>query len=298
MEEIEISSLDLRYEDFRMKVPTVERRMLVSIMEQGIRDPLRGVNKDGVRILLDGFKRYRCALKLFIKTVPYQCIGDDEALGIIDLLRQSNAVSLSIVEQARLIDELKTVHLMSTSEIADLLERSKAWVSVRSGMMSEMSQSVLKNILDGEFPVYAYMHILRPFIRINKISSTDVDEFVAAVSGHGLSVRDIEVLSHGYFKGSEHFRLQIREGNLKWGLNKLKEPAQISRDCSQREQRMLRDLEILFKYMQRVSASATDKRFKSNSFFAQANLLSGGILRLLDTLSELLRQFHDRTRQA
>ena len=40
----------------------------------------------------------------------------------------SNAQSLTILEQARLIDELQSVQGMCCSDIALLIERSRAWV--------------------------------------------------------------------------------------------------------------------------------------------------------------------------
>ena len=71
IEQVEISSLDLRYEACRMKSPGGEKVLLGSILEHGIRDPLQGVDTNAVRILLDGFKRYRCAKRLGIGIVPY-----------------------------------------------------------------------------------------------------------------------------------------------------------------------------------------------------------------------------------
>ena len=88
------------------------------------------------RILLDGFKRYRCAKKLAIEIVPYFSLGNDEAFGIIELIRLSNSKSLNILEQSKLIDELKTVHRMCPSDIAKLLEKSKSWVSVRMSRLA------------------------------------------------------------------------------------------------------------------------------------------------------------------
>ena len=61
-EQVEISSFDLRYECCRMKSTIAEKILLQSILTHGIRDPLQGVDtKDGIRILLNGFKRVRCA---------------------------------------------------------------------------------------------------------------------------------------------------------------------------------------------------------------------------------------------
>ena len=209
VEQVEISSLDLRFKGYRLKSKAAERMLLASISENGIRDPLLGVDAKDARILLDGFKRYRCAKKLRIAIVPYCSLAEDVGVAIVELLRISNAGSLGILEQARLIDELKSVYQMSTKDIAQYLEKSKAWVSVRSGIAREISPVVMNRIFKGQFPVYAYMYVLRPFIRINKIKGEEIDEFVNLVAGKGLSIRDIKRLAHGYFKGSDEFRRQI-----------------------------------------------------------------------------------------
>src|SRR5579871_4304477 len=68
---VELASLDLRYESFRLKQPALEERLLSSILQRGIEEPLEGVDLPTgppalppTRILLNGFKRHRCARKL------------------------------------------------------------------------------------------------------------------------------------------------------------------------------------------------------------------------------------------
>ncbi len=298
-QQIEIASLDLRYESCRMKSPGAERQLLASIVAHGIRDPLRGVETAaGSRILLDGFKRYRCAKKLNMGMVAYHSLGSDEALVIIKILRISNAKGLSILEQARFIDELKSVHTMSVSEIAGLLERSNGWVGMRVGIIGQMSPCVMDKIFSGQFPVYAYMYTLRRFIRMNGINKKEVDEFVSCVCGKGLSIRDIEILANGYFKGGEDIRQQIKNGNIAWGLNRLKQTSAPTTGCSQVERKMLTDLEVLQRYMQRVINKSQYDRFKSATFFAQANLLAAGILRQMDIFAKSIKEFHDKSGQA
>jgi hypothetical protein len=295
--QVEISSFDLRYERCRLKSNITEKALLSSILDHGIRDPLRGVEtKGGCRILLDGFKRYRCAKKLSIGIVPYHCLGEDEAFGIITLLRIANAKSLNILEQARLIDELKTIHKMSVSQIAGLLEKSKGWVGMRIGIIGQMSPTIMDKVFNGQFPVYSYMYTIRSFIRMNGVSKQDVDVFVRSVAGKGLSIRDIEMLANGYFRGGEGIRQQIRNGNITWGLSRLKDSA-VTTECTQVEQRMLKDLEIAQKYMQRVISRSKDDRYKTGSFYAQANLLTGGILRQMNIFSESIKEFHDKSGQ-
>ncbi len=180
--EVEISSLDLRYERLRMKNRTQEGRLLSSIAERGIDEPLEGVETQGARVLLNGFKRYRCALKLGIETVPYISMGEDEASGIVALLRISKTKSLSILEQAGFVDELRTLQNLSVAEIAELLSRSKAWVSMRVGLIGEMTETIRKKLFSGGFPVYPYMYTLRSFMRMNAVSKQEIETFVVALS--------------------------------------------------------------------------------------------------------------------
>src|SRR5919106_2721599 len=133
--EIEISSLDLRYEGYRMKNPALEGRLLASIAQRGIEEALEGVPSADSFILLNGFKRYRCARQLQLHTVPSSSLGPEEVGAILNLLRVSNDKTLSILEQARFLTELKQVRGMSLAEIAEQLSRSKAWVSMRLSLL-------------------------------------------------------------------------------------------------------------------------------------------------------------------
>jgi hypothetical protein len=296
--DVELSSLDLRYEDHRMKNAALEERLLASIAQRGIEEPLEGVQLQDASILLNGFKRYRCARKLQVRSVPYVSLGDDEVAGIMNLLRISNNRSLSILEQAAFIDELSTAGHLSVAEIAKELSRSKSWVSMRLGLISEMSARIRAKLFSGAFPVYSYMYTLRQFMRMNGVSGEEVDQFVMAVSDKGLSVRDIEQLAHGYFRGPDSFRQEILKGNLALPLKQLREVPQNPDGCSEFERLTLRDLEITQKYMQRLMGKSQDPRLKSRPFHAQANLLSAAILSRVPAFNQSLKQLHDRSGQA
>jgi len=153
--EVELAHLDLRYESFRLKQAALEERLLASIAQRGIEEPLEGVEVKAVRVLLNGFKRYRCARKLRLATVPYSSLGPDEAVGILSLLRTSNNRALSILEQAAFIAELKNARAMNVAQIAAELCRSKSWVSVLLGLFAGMSEKVRRQLFAGAFPVYS-----------------------------------------------------------------------------------------------------------------------------------------------
>jgi predicted transcriptional regulator len=296
--EVELSALDLRYESYRMKNPVLEARLLASIAQRGIEEPLEGVDVKERSMLLNGFKRYRCACKLGIARALYSSLGEDEALGIMNLLRTSNNRSLGILEQARFIDELRKVHKMTVAEIAAELSRSKAWVSMRLGLVGEMSERVRQEVFSGRFPIYPYMYALRQFMRMNGVKKQEVEDFVVAVSGKKLSVREIEQLAHGYFRGPASFREAIQNGHVGLPLEWMKRVPEDPDGCNEFEGALLRDLEITQKYMQRVMGKSDDRRLRTRAFHAQANLLTAGILSRARPFYETLRKLHDRSGQA
>jgi predicted transcriptional regulator len=296
--EVELLALDLRYESYRMRNPGLEARLLASIAQRGIEEPLEGVETKDRNLLLNGFKRYRCARKLGIGRAPYASLGEDEALGIMNLLRVANDRSLGILEQARFIDELRKLHRMTVAEIAAELSRSKAWVSMRLGLIGEMSEKVRQEIFSGRFPVYPYMYTVRQFMRMNGINKQAIEDFVVAVSGKKLSVREIEQLAHGYFRGPESFRDAIRNSHVGLPLQLMKHVPGDPDGCNAFEGALLKDLEITHTYMQRVMGKSDDRRLKTRAFHAQANLLTAGILSKARAFFETLRKLHDRSGQA
>jgi hypothetical protein len=295
---VELSSLDLRYEGHRLRDATREARLLASIAERGIEEPVEGVGTADGRLLLNGFKRCRCARKLGIEAVPYVSLGEEEAGGILNLMRGSTDRGLGILEQARFIVDLVTIHGMSVAEIAETLSRSKGWVSMRRRLLEEISPAIQKILFRGAFPVYSYMYTLGPFMRMNADSRAEIERFVKALAGRRLSVRDIELLAHAYFRGPASLREAIIGGKLAWSLDQLKDVPEDREGCSEFERVLLKELQILRRSLQRVMAKCHDPRLKSRAFHAQANLLCAGLLSTLEPFGERMKEFYDHTGRA
>ena len=296
--EVELASLDVRYQSFRLKQPALEDRLLASILQCGIQEPLEGVEVQQTPVLLNGFKRYRCARQLRLATVPFRSLGGDEATAILGLLKLSNHRTLSILEQAAFLAELKHGRGLNVAEIAAELCRSKSWVTMRLGLLAEMSPAVRQQLFAGAFPVYSYMYLMRQFMRMNGVQAEQVQEFILAVSGKGLSVREVEQLAHGYFRGPESFREEIRKGNLALPLERMRQRPPNSDACSEFERILLGDLQVTQKYMQRVMGKSQEQdKLTSRAFHAQCHLLTAGILSRSRAFFHTLRQLHDRNGQ-
>jgi hypothetical protein len=258
---------------------------------------LQGVEVAGVRILLNGFKRLRCARKLQLATAPFVTLATDETAGIVCLLRAANEHALSLLEQARFLDELKGAGGLRVAEIAQQVGRSSAWVSLRLGVLAELSPAVREALFEGAFPSYSYLYTLRPFRRLNGAAA--VEEFVVALRGKQLSARQIERLAHGFFRGPESFREQIRRGHLSLPLRALKDLPEDPDGCSEFERKLVADLEQAQKLLVRLMTKSVDRRrLSSRPFRAQAHLLCAGLLGRLPAFTQSLRGLHDHCGQA
>ena len=294
-ETVERRSLDLRYEGYRVRHDAAEARLLSSIAERGIEQPLSGIDGPEGRVLLDGFRRHRCAAKLGIECVPYVSCGQDAAEGIASLLSARRQRTLTILEQARFVDELLSVHEMTVADVAELLSRSKAWVSTRRNLLKEMTPAIQRILFRGELPVYSYMLTLRPFMRMNGAGPTEVERFMQAVAGTKVSVREIELLAHGYFRGPASLREAIDQGHWKWTLDQMQAVGEDPEGLSDVERGLLRDLERLLRAMHSVISRCESPRLKTRGFHAQANLLLASLLGRRDSFFKKMEEFHDRT---
>jgi len=292
---VERSSLDLRYEGYRVRQSAAEARLLASIAQRGIEEPLFGVDTPEGRLLLDGFRRHRCAVKLGIECVPYVSYGPDAAAGIASLLSARRQRALTILEQARFVDELLRAHELTLADVAEMLSRSKAWVSMRRNLLQEMTPAIQQMLFRGEVPVYSYMHTLRPFMRINGLPPKELENFMRAIAGAKASVREIELLAHGYFRGPASLREAIEEGNWKWTLDQMQAVGEDPEGLSEFERRLLRELERLLGAMQNVMTGCDSPRLQSRGFHAQANLLLASLLGRRDSFFKKMEEFHDRT---
>ena len=295
---VEFTDVDQRYRHCRLSHGPSERRLLCSVAEEGIRDPLLGFMRDGSAVLLDGFKRLRCAKKLGINQVPFRSLGADEAVAIIALMRLTDVKRLNFIEQAYLIDELRRVHRLTVAEISRRLEKSTGWVSSRCGLTAELTPLISGKLMSGAFPIYAYLTSVRPFMRMNKVQLPEIEKFLQATSSKGLSVRDLDMLARGYFQGGEDFRRHVQEGDVRWCLETLRPSSAGSAlaAANDSERKVLVDMEAIQQRVRRLVPLLQSEAACSAAFLAEANLLCSGLLRVIPNFTKSIKDFYARTR--
>lgn len=300
MEQIEVNHIDTGYENMRLRDKNREKALLESIINYGVNEPLKCIYKGNDNyVLLDGFKRLRCCRMIKLSIVPVLCLGNDEVSGMLHLIRMYTSNNLNILEQAAFVDELYQRHKLPIKEIAGQVDRSPAWVSVRLGILHEMSDIVRKSIFSGAFPVRSYMYTLRQFTRVNNISKNDIDDFVKAVSGKNLSTRNIETLVYGYFRGGKKIKSQIEQGHISWTLKQMSRINTLTeaekKILNETELKTIRELEIIQKYMNKTLHNLKSRKLKTASFFDTAGMLVKGILQNINNFKKHLEEFINDT---
>jgi hypothetical protein len=280
MDQVEIASIRRDFEGLRLKNDPYERILLESLRLQGVHQPLRGLlrREEGAFVLLDGFKRLRCLLRLGIPSVPVESIGLDLTGAVSELLFQSSEKSLNILEQAAFCDYLNKHRNLGVLKIAGLLKKSPAWVSLRLGILDRMSPKVRQELFEGRFPARSYLYTLKSFTRVNNVPKKDVDEFVTSVSGRLLSTRDIERLAWGYFK-CPSFKEKIQNGEIPQVLKQLRSvPLVLEGDLDDFDRKTLWDLETLSNCMDRTKTALQKGEHPNPIFLGKAKVFSRGIL--------------------
>jgi ParB/RepB/Spo0J family partition protein len=303
MEQIELSTIDMRLEHARRKDSALEKRLLISIQQRDIQQPLQVVMHETQHdraILIDGFKRYRCAVKLGIKTVPVERIGTDIVIGILALLRQNASKGFSAFEQAALVDELHKHYDMTIYDIATHLERSPSWVSVRLGLFDQLSPLVREKLMTGAFPVRAYMYSIKGFTRVNKVAPQRVDACVDALSGKNLSTRELSILVRAYFTGGKQLQEFITNGDVHRVLDMIKRTGAQSPPSSTVKQRCFIDeLKTAAQSIKGILGTASSVDIGIDvDVLNSVNLWCAELIGTIPQFQTVIREMYDKSRYA
>jgi hypothetical protein len=295
-----LRDLDLRFERLRQRDDPTERILLDSIRLGGISTALIAINDDRSKqhpILIDGFKRYRCAARLGIESIPLQSIDADVKSGLLLFLSQSRRQGLTDLEFAGLIDYLRKNYAMTLSRIASFLGCSVAWVSLRHGMLEQMSQTVRDCIFSGKLPLRCWLYAIRPFTRVKGVDGSTIDRFIMAVAAKGLSTRQIFLLTRAYFTGSPLIRQNIENGCLQQVLQAIAGPSADDSISQHPSPQIIEELRQARCCIDRLIASLPQSKPADVTSVLEGNLIADAILRSLRSFSRIIKEYYDRTGQ-
>lgn len=234
----------MRYASLRVRRPTLEKRLLASMGEAGQQIPVVVVAESdpGRYIVIDGYKRVR-AMRLLkadvVKAVVWEMSAEQ---ALVAAYQQASGAGWNVVEEGWLVWELVRTMGLSESQAGQRLERSKAWVSGRLGLVEKLPEAVLEGVRSGKIGAYTATRHLLPFARAN---AGDCESLAVKMIENGFRSREVETLCRYYGSASKEGRGRMLEDPVRFlkalESTRHKDAGSLSAD----EMRCLKNLELI-----------------------------------------------------
>jgi hypothetical protein len=128
--------------------------------------------------------------------------------GLVAVYRMASGTGWNVVEEGFLAWELVRVEKLSTSEAGGRLDRSKAWISGRLGLVESLPEAVLEGVRSGKIGAYTATRHLLPFARAN---AGDCENLAVKIVENGFRSREVETLCRYYGSTGREGRRRMLE---------------------------------------------------------------------------------------
>jgi ParB/RepB/Spo0J family partition protein len=240
--ELPLDNLELRYECLRARRPLMEKRLVASLGETGQQSPVIVVPAEGGKYqLMDGHKRVRALRKLNHDTVKATVWEMPTTEALIALYQFGNGSGWNAVEEGWLVWEFVRQMKMSPSDVCRRLERSKAWVSGRLGLVEKLPEAVMSGVREGKIGSYAATRYFLPFARANAV---DCEQLAVKTMEQGFCIREVETLCRYYGTAGREARRKMLEDPSRF-LRAWNAARDLAGSVTEEEGRCLKNLELI-----------------------------------------------------
>lgn len=244
MVELALDALDLRYARLRRRHPQAEKRLIASMEEMGQQSPVIVVAgaEPGRYVLIEGRKRVRALRRLKADVVKAAIWEMSAPQALVAAYQLQDGSSWNALEEGWLVWELVRGAGLSTSEAGGRLERSKAWVSGRLGLVESLPEAVQEGVRSGKIGAYTATRHLLPFARAN---AGDCESLAVKVIENGFRSREVEALCRYYAEAGREGKRRMLEdpGRFLQALEAAKHKD--GGNVSTEEARCLKNLELI-----------------------------------------------------
>jgi ParB/RepB/Spo0J family partition protein len=196
IEEIECHQIQLSLKDCRVDGNKGIEELKRSLAEDGQQQPVvvcRG-QADGW-VLLDGYRRYEAMRRLGKDLILAEIWACPEAEGTLRMLGRETGRSRSVLEEARLVQQLVETHGCSKEEVAKRLGKSPRWVRSRLALIHDVEESWWEGIGKGKLSSWSVSRVLLPLKRINH---DHAEKLVGAMEKEAFTTRELETWFRHY----------------------------------------------------------------------------------------------------
>ena len=186
-EMLEIVQIGTSYGRVRCLVPRQIEQMKASLTAHGQLTALMVVKRQSGLELIDGFKRHRAAEQMGWTTLRVTSMELDEQGQWAAMLALNRAThSMSVLEEGLVLREMVAVGMTQT-QIGQILNRHKSWVSRRIGLIERLHPELVEQIREGILPPGAARRLL-------SLPAGNQLELATVVMHHGLGSQETELL--------------------------------------------------------------------------------------------------------
>jgi ParB/RepB/Spo0J family partition protein len=184
---LEIVQIGTSYGRVRCLVPRQIEQMKASLTAHGQLTALMVVKRQSGLELIDGFKRHRAAEQMGWTTLRVTSMEVDEQGQWAAMLALNRAThSMSVLEEGLVLREMVAVGMTQT-QIGQILNRHKSWVSRRIGLIERLHPELVEQIREGILPPGAARRLL-------SLPAGNQLELATVVTHHGLGSQETELL--------------------------------------------------------------------------------------------------------
>lgn len=249
--EVELGSLDLRYEHTRILRPKHVEMIANSIERFGQITPVLIIPEGDLLVLIHGFVRLAALRKLGHDTIRAVIREITEVQALYHLLADTEQRQWEAIEQAWIIRDLHDRLGCSLREIARGIGCDASWVTRRLSLLEGLSEDMIRSVGTGVISTYAASRVLVPLARAN---ADHARKLVAHLADHRLSTRELaEFFKHYQVSNKQTRERMISDPSLFIKAKKSKEAKTRSDDLSQGpEGAWMKDWEIVKAVLRRV----------------------------------------------
>ncbi len=210
IQELNLDSLDLRYAKLRVRRPLVENRLMASLGDRGQQSPVVVIagKEAGRYVVIDGHKRVRALSRLKSDVVKAAVWEMSAVEALVAAYQTACGSGWNAVEEGALVWELVRAAGLSETEVGRRLERSKAWVSGRLGLVESLPEAVMEGVRSGKIGAYTATRHLLPFARAN---AGDCESLAVKIMENGFRSRQVETLCRYYGSAGAEGRRRMLE---------------------------------------------------------------------------------------
>lgn len=257
---LELSQLDRRYQELRIRDAARQSRLLESMLAHGQQVPVVVVANPEIAdryVLIDGYERVAVLEQLCRDEVEGQLWQMTEARALALGHRLESARRRTALEEGWLLNTLEREHGMSLGELAILLGRSRSWVSRRLGLVQALPRSAQKSVRENRMSAQAAQRYLLPLARANM---AQCETLVARLGRERISVRQMRTLYVGWRKSDAAIKQRIVEAPLLYLAAQ-----EVAGDADETRDELVRELDIIANVAARAQRRVDEGELRGSS---------------------------------